>query len=463
MKIHSMIYSSTTTPINTNAMKIRALSKSNTSLKGALAFLLIFLLTGCFNESKVDVAKPNTFVRSYSNGYDIETVQVEQTPDGGFIILGNTEKRNSEAEAIEYKIVLIKTDQYGNELNMTHYPDINNNGRNLSANSILLLPGGYLISATEIEDVDVNTGEITQYKPLLMEVDAINHSVTLEKDYSGAFNAKAVSATLNPANSNSYLVLYSSEDPVNSVAVSEIDPTDLSVNWSRSYEGKQTLLANRIFYKAGTTDYLFFGGTATRSNRNDGRLIQVKLDEQFTESDLDYKADNIIDSDETIVDLCQFGSGFAMIGKTNLNGNDDIFFLKLNSSGNASDTATFVDEILADKNYNNPKDTANFLNAKNETGKSISPVSDGGIIILGTIDSYGDPVPLGAGNTDMLLMKINAFGERQWARTLGGLDADDGTCVRQTSDGGFIVLGTTRLGARGTILLVKTDKLGDVD
>ena len=47
-----------------------------------------------------------------------------------------------------------------------------------------------------------------------------------------------------------------------------------------------------------------------------------------------------------------------------------------------------------------------------------------------------------------------------WTRAYGGSGADKGTWVRQTSDGGFIVVGLTESFGTG-VYVIKTDQNGD--
>ncbi|MFC1856083.1 caspase domain-containing protein [Thermodesulfobacteriota bacterium] len=93
-----------------------------------------------------------------------------------------------------------------------------------------------------------------------------------------------------------------------------------------------------------------------------------------------------------------------------------------------------------------------------EIGRSVQQTSDGGYIMLGTTESYG------AGNLDMYLTKIDKDGNVIWTRTYGGEDEELGTSVQQTSDGGYILLGTTESFGKGNIdmYLVKTDNNGIV-
>jgi len=88
---------------------------------------------------------------------------------------------------------------------------------------------------------------------------------------------------------------------------------------------------------------------------------------------------------------------------------------------------------------------------------SVQQTSDGGYIALGT--TYG----FGAGGGDFFLIKTDAYGNLQWAKTYGGTNYDWPYSVQQTSGGGYILAGVTRsFGAGGyDIFLIKTDANGN--
>jgi hypothetical protein len=88
--------------------------------------------------------------------------------------------------------------------------------------------------------------------------------------------------------------------------------------------------------------------------------------------------------------------------------------------------------------------------------KSIIATTDKGSLVAGRTTS-------GSPTYDGMLMKLAENGSILWARTYGGTGYDEFLKVRETSDGGFIALGTTAsYTSDRQIWLVKTDLNGSV-
>ena len=79
---------------------------------------------------------------------------------------------------------------------------------------------------------------------------------------------------------------------------------------------------------------------------------------------------------------------------------------------------------------------------------------DGGYIISGTTESYG------AKNTDMYLLRIDADGNELWHKTFGGDPYENVSRIMPTSDGGYLLFGTTRE-FQSDVLIVKVNADGD--
>jgi len=72
---------------------------------------------------------------------------------------------------------------------------------------------------------------------------------------------------------------------------------------------------------------------------------------------------------------------------------------------------------------------------------SIQQTSEGGYIVAGYTWSIDGDISENHGSIDYWVVKLDALGDLQWQKCLGGTQADKALSVQQTSDGGYVVAG----------------------
>jgi hypothetical protein len=132
--------------------------------------------------------------------------------------------------------------------------------------------------------------------------------------------------------------------------------------------------------------------------------------------------------------------GYAIVGSTKSfgSGGYDVYVVKLDAHGNLQWTKTIG-------------------GSESEGGYSLVQTSDGGYAIAGYTESFG------AGDWDVYVVKLDAHGNLQWTKTIGGPGYDWGESLIQTSDGGYAITGSTKSFGSGEadICIVKLDKNGN--
>ena len=129
---------------------------------------------------------------------------------------------------------------------------------------------------------------------------------------------------------------------------------------------------------------------------------------------------------------------FIVIGtwRSSITSRNQIFLMWIDTEGN----------IIWEKSH--------LLDMSN--GFSVRQTFDNGFVLTGSTEKYGN------GQNDLLILKTNILGDSTWAKTYGGANSDYGYEIIQTSDSGFIVLGSSDSFGQTGSYLIKTDNQGNV-
>ncbi len=130
-------------------------------------------------------------------------------------------------------------------------------------------------------------------------------------------------------------------------------------------------------------------------------------------------------------------NGFIMAGWYDNGDAADVWLLKTDANGDTLWTKTFG-------------------GSEDDMGSDIVITPQGDYVIAAITHSYG------AGEDDWWLIKTDADGNMIWNKTYGGIEEDEDVSIEKTSDGGFILTGQHTIDGDGQVWLVKTDSNGNV-
>ncbi|NLI98646.1 T9SS type A sorting domain-containing protein [bacterium] len=297
--------------------------------------------------------------------------------------------------------------------------------------------GGYvLISQTTELDTAVNL--------CIIKTDTLGNKIW-EKQYpcSQYVEAHSIKRTSDEAYIISFFV--QSSDSTNGRWLLKIDAQGDTI-WSRFFKG------GYVFQVAETNDSNYIA-TGECSDSNINKLWLVKVNQQgktLWERTLD-RSDSSINNGYSLYPISD--GGCIVGGRTDLKIKDfphykqDIWLLKFDKNGDTIWTKTY-----------------GYADGFQTWGYGITSIlqtEDKGFLFIAH-RNYG----IGKFDYDVWLVKTNPVGETLWTRTFGNgplSDQDEALSLRHTSDGGYIIVGDTRLA--GNILisawLIKTDSNGD--
>jgi len=351
------------------------------------------------------------FIKTFGGENEDVGYSVQQTTDGGYIIVGYTNSYGSGS----YDVLLLKTDSDGNELWMQTYGE----GYDDKGYSIETVDDGFVIAGYTY------SFNSNSYDMLLIKTNMFG-DVLWSRTYGGTGTDKgySVQKTFNP---DGFIVTgYSEAESTGfDMFLVKTDPEG-NQEWSKTY-GSTGI--DKGYSVQQTSDGGFIlSGVTTGEFGFDVRVIKT-----YPNGDVDWNKvfGNTLNDIGFSVD--QTDDGFIVVGYTEIfgSGDEDILLLKINNDGNQGWERTFGGNGI-DHGY-----TVNMI--------------DGGFMIIGFTESFG------AGNKDVWLIKTNTNGNQEWERTFGGNNIDHGYSVEETDDDGFIITGYTKSENNNVDLLLIKD------
>lgn len=371
-------------------------------------FYLTFFLTALLLPTQI--LTQVSFERHYGSRAWDEGTGVEQTADGGYVIVGY--------HGIADDVYLIRTDESGETLWTKTYGgsdfDYGLSVHQTSDGGFIV--AGYTYSFSPGADLDV----------YLLKTDA-NGRILWQRNY--ALNGFGLS--VDETTDGGFVIAGYTD----SAAGAENDDVFLmrtnangQVIWLQTYGGSERD-QGRSTQQTRDGGFIIAGKTFSfGALGSDVYLIKTDVNgnEVWARTYGGLKSDQANSVQQTA------DGGYIITGWTQSFsvGGTDVYLLKTDADGDTVWTGSY----------------GGFLN---DGGSSVRETSDGGYIIAGWTSSFG------AGDDDVYLLKIDSNGHILWTETFGSTGEDYANSVRQTTDGGYIIAGYAEVNG-GDVYLIKT-------
>jgi hypothetical protein len=429
---------------------------------------LLFIVIACTKFENADLTERNTFVRFYSSGTNFVGSVAEVDTDGGFILSGEVRNKNGTTDAL-----IIKTDTRGHEIWKKVLPNGLFRAIQPTENGYILLGDGIELnpSSPEVSEL-VNSyaklmimdkqGNISGEHIITDSIQVVinNEAVYLRVDYHG--NALAV----DPSGKIITLGSFRIPDGNEVSFVSAFDPANLSNSlWYKTYLTIGTDYYNCNALHITNTSALIWASNILTQEQNVSReYLSISSVQQNSAHDHFSLFGQIDDRNHSVGDIQKsaIGLGYGAIGtySETSGANSNIYFVRVDANGGViEESARYIDgqELILNKTI-----------LETESKRSSASV-DEGLAIIGTGDGFvlagtmASTPSVGNGGKDLLLIKIDFFGNYQWHRLLGGTGDETVQSIRETEDKGLLICGTNTVNGLSSIMLIKTDSGGTLE
>jgi len=331
---------------------------------------------------KLSPAGTTIWQHSYGGSNMDSGVQTQETPDGGFVILGNTSSNDGDVVGFHpspgtqdvwvFKINSAGILQWSRALGGT--------GSDVNGQLTQTADGGFLTNCSTAS----NDGDVTNYQ-------GGGDCWLVKLSASGAIEwSRTVGGSLREYGTD---ILELSNGDVMLLATTESSDGDITLNQG----GYDVLLA-----KISSTGQLLWERTYGGSLDEDCRSLLPTTDGGFVMAGYSSSSDGDVSSNA---------------------GGWDVWVLKVDANGS----------LLWQRSYGGSLSEGVFLCEAN----------NGGYLLSGTTHSNDGSVQGSNGGRELWLLKLTDSGDLAWQHCLGGSAEDWGYLKAQTSDGGYVAFGYT--------------------
>jgi hypothetical protein len=375
---------------------------------------------------------------------DDEAVSIHQTTDRGYIVAGTAGSNDGDVSGNhgigDYWIVKLDgtgSIQWQKSLGGSNDDDV--------ASIEQTSDGGYIIAGSSLPndgDVTGHHGFVQNYDYWIVKLDP-GGTIQWQKSFGGSFDDQA--SSIHQTSDGGYIIWgisisndgdvtghHGNPDGAPDIWIVKINSTG-TIQWQKSLGG--TGYENGSIEQTSDGGYIVCGS----SDSNDGDVTGnhgsnddwiVKLDSSGLiewQKSLGGSGDDGASFFEQTSD-----SGYIVAGSSNSNdgdvtgnhGGQDCWIVKLKSSG-----------VI---------DWQKSLGGSGDDGASfIEKTSDSGYIVAGSSNSNDGDVSGNHGSTDDWIVKLDSRGTIQWQKCLGGSSGDFASSIKETSDKGYIVAGSS--------------------
>jgi hypothetical protein len=432
-----------------------------------LLLLFIIFLVACTNLEDAEIPVRETFIRFYASTEIYEGISAEADTDGGYVILAKIPQETN--SPLITSTVIIKVNDQGGKVwtDDSILPGI-------EARHIIPQTDGYIITgdsikknltATETSEVlntsfaliklDVNGQKIAGrefYQAAQISVNRGLETVKLHVDFKGSASLVAADGDIVTLGS------YKAPNSTERIFLAAFDPANFSQpRWFKTYE-----LLNLDYNNARALNLsagnLVWASTALPSSANQSAYVTVSAVPPNSASPANYSflGENS-DRSHIINDIQPSATGFGAIGTFQARDGSaaNIFFVRIDPAGSVikGSERYFDGERIALS-----AEEASTSQSDDE-GRAITYTRDGGFV-LGCV--FTETPNKGKGGKDLLLIKLDAFGNVLWDKLLGGAGDEIVSSIRELPDGSLLMCGTQSVNGAATVFLIKTDRNGEL-